>query len=1738
MAPFDGKLTDKISPLIEGQVPDFVQAEHPTFVSFLKSYYEFLEAGELQVTVVIDSLRMETISDSFIISEGDVPVKFNTEIGTGSTGKFDVGETITGRISKATATVLVDDLTNTVQPRIFISSQQKFAEGEIVDGGTSGAQATITKYRGNPVQTIQQLLEFANTDNTTSIFLDEMFNQFLEAIPRSLASGTSKRDLVKSINDLYAAKGTSEGHKFFLRLMFAEEAEIVYPNKFMLRASKGNWTEPTIMRIESQASSDALDIIGQTITGKTSGATTVVLNAIVFFQGIESVSELEIDKDNTFGTFDIGETVTANSNTKDVEMFFTVRSFITTATIVSGGGKYKPTDSVRITSDTGNDMAEAEVSAVSTGEVSGVSIDAVGAGYRVGDVVTFTKDSGDANTVAEALGFISVTDGALLLEDTVGNDDYLILEPDSVHSVEHLNIILEGTDSEKSNEGSYLIFDATNGSSLDENYRFITEQTVLQLDRYGGDDDRFMLDVGAADTEGSIHRVRFNNKGSGYSKLPTVTVTSQTGLGSGVSLQALSTDIGKVIEVKILDGGFKYTGEPVGLMNTHMVLKNVTGTFTPSSPLTSTGHVGKVVYYNSTNKHLEVLVENRVRTQLEMTGSDFTQTLELERAEFPGTVTPAKYLAINNIYDNQGGKFALEDNSGFLISNALETYVNQINIEGPFNSINEYVELENQASEISLGEFTGFTNAQALGRITGTLEDVTSSHSIGRGYRLMMDGYADLGNIVLNGTDGSSTNAGDDLIMEDNLGNPIVSQQSRFEGDMIVFENALMYPRGFLSRGDRLQLDGSSIQLHTSGGWINKDRVIGTLQATPDPILGYQRSVDDTEHFLLEDACADTTNNTQEYLLMENPHHKVVVDRTAVKIDEPDVFGRYVVDSSKTINHGSATISLDGSFSDVTRLMGENLEGFILEDSMNVTIGEGTYLTIDNDFIDGAINDIRIVMEGTDGNYPQADAGDFILAEDWGASIMQESGLNIGDYPDVTGDAFIDEGEDWSSTCFILLDGMDSSGSHAGSYLIEETAPDFVGGTITDNDGATATIVSSDTGTLTFGTDVISDKPGYYRNTDHHISDGVIKLQDSYFYQDFSYEIRLGQSVNLYMNELKKAIHPTGFAAFGRVTIATQVAASIQTPTATGVIDYTGDTDLFTPTLASMFDNIFQIQIPRRLSVGRWNEGEVFDKIGMESPYLFRMEDDTGYLTINESGDIIQQENSSDYIVLNGTDGSSTNAGDYIYSNVDNAGSFYLGELSDSSEHIIAEDYYHNVLMGTERSSAPSYNKELELLQKVKVTVNLPQAIYYAKAGGWTGGLPLIKDGYSSSHNMEMEDGSSGRIPTIVRDVILLDGVEQGSGAVADIGDYLVWEEETDPDYGTDLSIEDLQYRSNDDIVLEQSATFNDIVALEYATDTWVDVNTPNLLLLNGTDGSSSNANSRLLNQDDVNSYGDDLVLDGIDSSSTGAGAKIVSEDILNGEISINEIETAFTLALEGKGIGDSGSDGRILAESVDTSNEDGEVILESRFDVFLIEGDTWGRVMSESDGGMAQEDGESEGLGQNMIVENATTPQLGGIFKLESVALEAEDATGTVAPDINFQDSNLVHFTRPAVIRKEAVGRIALQDERQPVGLMQEGIGPQDSLVLDGTTGIGGNAGSKIEGETMIHIILEQHHPGFVLLNGTDGSSSNAGEYVDFEIGTRPPFDYTLQSDEFDATYDSTQTTYDTTQQTYDATV
>ena len=77
------KFTKKISPLIEGQVPDFVQADHPVFVDFVRDYFKFVEAGKLTVTGEIDYIIQETTTVSYILDEQDGD-RIVTEAASGS----------------------------------------------------------------------------------------------------------------------------------------------------------------------------------------------------------------------------------------------------------------------------------------------------------------------------------------------------------------------------------------------------------------------------------------------------------------------------------------------------------------------------------------------------------------------------------------------------------------------------------------------------------------------------------------------------------------------------------------------------------------------------------------------------------------------------------------------------------------------------------------------------------------------------------------------------------------------------------------------------------------------------------------------------------------------------------------------------------------------------------------------------------------------------------------------------------------------------------------------------------------------------------------------------------------------------------------------------------------------------------------------------------------------------------------------------------------------------------------------------------------------------------------------------------------------------------------------------------------------------------------------------------------------------------------------------------------------
>ena len=460
MSKNDSKLLTKVSSLIPGQVPEFVETDHTLFVKFLKDYYQFLEAGRITLSTTINYVTLETTTVSYVLNETD-ETRIVTEIGEGTLGQFIEGETITGGTSNATATILVDDSRNNF---IYVTSQQKFVTGEVITGATSGSTATVSEYRANPVQNIQQLLEYANVDNTIFDFLEQFRKSFMNAIPSTLASGVSKRNLIKNIKDLYAAKGTSEATKLFMRIFLGEEPSILYPNEFMMRSSDGNFGQQIILRTAPDTGVTGDEVVNQLITGQSSGATATVESALGVAQGGVSVSELRIA--NPVGTFTDGERVTANSTTRDVTVGFTVRAIVASASVTNDGILHSNNELLTVEA-IGNQSADVRVNQIKRGSVSGVEVDDVGSKYEVGDTLTFTPVSADTDVVS-ASGFVSMVGGGIKLEsgtldDSSLTDDAIILESGSITHLEPFAIILEDVTSDTfRGDGDTKVFTLTN----------------------------------------------------------------------------------------------------------------------------------------------------------------------------------------------------------------------------------------------------------------------------------------------------------------------------------------------------------------------------------------------------------------------------------------------------------------------------------------------------------------------------------------------------------------------------------------------------------------------------------------------------------------------------------------------------------------------------------------------------------------------------------------------------------------------------------------------------------------------------------------------------------------------------------------------------------------------------------------------------------------------------------------------------------------------------------------------------------------------------------------------------------------------------------------------------------------------------------------------------------------------------------------------------------------------------
>jgi len=563
-------LKNKVSPHVQHQLPEFVKSDHPLFSLFLKYYYEFLEAGELVLSGSNNYLVEETITQNYILDEAGDNIVLEDSV-----GKFTVGETVVGQTSGFSARVLVDDFDD--NQRLFITSQQKFVTGETVIGSTSGAVSTVVSYRANPVQSIQQLLKYADVDNTVYAFLDKFRDSFMDSLPNTLADGLSKRKLLKNIKDMYAAKGTEDGHKLFFRILFDEEATLIYPRDNMLRVSDGQWSTDKVVRVVEVGQSNFSNAVGQRITGGTSGATALIATVIKFREGAVQIAELNLDANSVEGTFVSGETITTTDTTLDLEISAIIKSMVVGVSVDLGGAYYNSVDPVYLVGVDGNGAATARVEATSAGSIDEIMIENGGSGYTLSDSIVFNTTNTEGKDVRAKIGVVG---GSFLLETATSPDHFI------------------------SESGDFLVT---------EDSQYISqEETVGQLDHLLMEDgDTIVLEeetfneLGVPEEIGEITKIKMINRGNGFTSLPTVTVQSST--GEEASLFSASTQspmIGGVNGIVITNFGLDYNTQPTVVLNRNILVKNVVGAFAAGDELVS--HNAVVVNFDTNTNVLEL----------------------------------------------------------------------------------------------------------------------------------------------------------------------------------------------------------------------------------------------------------------------------------------------------------------------------------------------------------------------------------------------------------------------------------------------------------------------------------------------------------------------------------------------------------------------------------------------------------------------------------------------------------------------------------------------------------------------------------------------------------------------------------------------------------------------------------------------------------------------------------------------------------------------------------------------------------------------------------------------------------------------------------------------------------------------------------------------------------------------------------------------------------------------------
>ena len=347
-------MTDnKVSLLINRQVPEFVREEYPVFISFLEAYYEFLEnkQGTQKNDLTTKSKELKYISDV------DSSIEEFEEQFLNSYATFLPKDTV---VDKATL------IKNVLPLYLSKGSESSF---KLLYRLMFGQELEVSYPKNNILRASDGKWEIENTLKVSSNFYSYYTGNGTNKQFKILQALDSSQISVY-VNDVLKTHGTD----YYIR----KESKKVVFNTAPVNGSNIKVSYNTL---------DKTIFANRKITGELSGATALVEKVSNKIVNAETIVELYINDKTLLNTFINGENVLTNVFVDNVlvNVIVTTVSNVLRINIIDGGANYNVGDPVIVNAPIAEVYPSALISKTFKGVINQVLITDGGAGFMVGE---------------------------------------------------------------------------------------------------------------------------------------------------------------------------------------------------------------------------------------------------------------------------------------------------------------------------------------------------------------------------------------------------------------------------------------------------------------------------------------------------------------------------------------------------------------------------------------------------------------------------------------------------------------------------------------------------------------------------------------------------------------------------------------------------------------------------------------------------------------------------------------------------------------------------------------------------------------------------------------------------------------------------------------------------------------------------------------------------------------------------------------------------------------------------------------------------------------------------------------------------------------------------------------------------------------------------------------------------------------------------------------------------------